>query len=161
MMNKNKTGKRRLLWLLILVPMLGMTSVLFARTEEAFNFDIATQKGNVTVKGKAVVGSQKLELGGLNDIVVTPTVEFDSIIVKAVSGKVSPKIDAITESISLDLGDDVDFLKDASLKLKDPRITINLNSTVSVPIKLDLSLSSKDSDGDFIAESITPDEPSV
>ena len=37
MMNKNKTGKRRLLWLLILVPMLGMTSVLFARTEEAVN----------------------------------------------------------------------------------------------------------------------------
>lgn len=116
---------------------------------------------SVTVKGKAVVGSQKLELGGLNDIVVTPTVEFDSIIVKAVSGKVSPKIDAITESISLDLGDDVDFLKDASLKLKDPRITINLNSTVSVPIKLDLSLSSKDSDGDFIAESITPDKGTI
>ena len=54
MMNKNKTRKGRLLWLLILVPMLGMTSVLFARTEEAFNFDIATQKGNVTVKGKVV-----------------------------------------------------------------------------------------------------------
>ena len=54
MMNKKKTLKRRLLWLLLLVPMLGMTSVLFARTEEAFNFDIATQKGNVTVKGKVV-----------------------------------------------------------------------------------------------------------
>ena len=39
MMNKNKTGKRRLLWLLILVPMLGMTSVLFARTEEAVNIE--------------------------------------------------------------------------------------------------------------------------
>lgn len=54
MMNKKKTLKRRLLWLLLLVPMLGMTSVLFARTEEAFNFDIATQKGTVTVKGKVV-----------------------------------------------------------------------------------------------------------
>ena len=39
MMNKNKTSKRRLLWLLILVPMLGMTSVLFARTEEAVNIE--------------------------------------------------------------------------------------------------------------------------
>ena len=54
MMNKKKTLKRRLMWLLLLVPMLGMTSVLFARTEEAFNFDIATQKGTVTVKGKVV-----------------------------------------------------------------------------------------------------------
>ena len=37
MMNKSKTLKRRLLWLLLLVPMLGMTSVLFAHTEEAVN----------------------------------------------------------------------------------------------------------------------------
>lgn len=54
MMNKNKTRTRRLMWLLLLIPMLGMTSVLFARTEEAFNFDIASQKGTVTVKGKVV-----------------------------------------------------------------------------------------------------------
>ena len=39
MMNKTKTRKRRLMWLLLLVPMLGMTSVLFARTEKAVNQD--------------------------------------------------------------------------------------------------------------------------
>ena len=39
MMNKNKTRKRRLMWLLLLVPLLGMTSVLFARTEKAVNLD--------------------------------------------------------------------------------------------------------------------------
>ena len=39
MMNKNKTRKRRLMWLLLLIPLLGMTSVLFARTEEAVNPD--------------------------------------------------------------------------------------------------------------------------
>ena len=33
MLNKNQTRKSRLMWLLLLVPMLGMTSVLFARTE--------------------------------------------------------------------------------------------------------------------------------
>ena len=33
MLNKNQTRKSRLIWLLLLVPMLGMTSVLFARTE--------------------------------------------------------------------------------------------------------------------------------
>ena len=54
MMNKKKTLKRRLLWLLLLVPMLGMTSVLFARTEEALNFDIVKLKGTITVKGKVV-----------------------------------------------------------------------------------------------------------
>ena len=33
MMNKNKTQRRRFLWLLLLIPLLGMTSVLFARTD--------------------------------------------------------------------------------------------------------------------------------
>jgi TonB family protein len=33
MMNKEKTRQRRLIWLLMLVPLLGMTSVLFARTD--------------------------------------------------------------------------------------------------------------------------------
>lgn len=39
MMNKNKTRRRRLMWLLLLIPLLGMTSVLFARTEKAVNMD--------------------------------------------------------------------------------------------------------------------------
>lgn len=39
MMNKNKTRRSRLIWLLLLIPLLGMTSVLFARTEKAVNMD--------------------------------------------------------------------------------------------------------------------------
>ena len=39
MLNKNQTGKSRLMWLLILIPALGITSILFARTEKAVNLD--------------------------------------------------------------------------------------------------------------------------
>ncbi len=39
MMNKNKTRRRRLMWLLLLIPMLGMTSVLFAHTEKSIGPD--------------------------------------------------------------------------------------------------------------------------
>ncbi|MBO7114630.1 MAG: hypothetical protein J6V95_05615 [Bacteroidaceae bacterium] len=113
---------------------------------------------SVKITGKAMVGNNHIGLAGLDDIEVTPTVSFDSIYVKSVTGKVNPTIDPIVESVSLDLGDDADFLKDASLKLKDPRIAINLTSSVTVPIKLDLSLSSKKSDGTPIAENITPDD---
>lgn len=116
---------------------------------------------SVKITGKATVGSSHLGLAGLDDIEVTPTVTFDSIYVKSVTGKVNPTIDPIVESVSLDLGDDADFLKDATLKLKDPRIAINLTSSVAVPIMLDLSLSSKDSDGSYIAENITPDSGSI
>ncbi len=39
MMNKNKTRTRRLMWLLLLIPLLGMTSVLFAHTEKSIGPD--------------------------------------------------------------------------------------------------------------------------
>ena len=40
MLNKNQTRKSRLMWLLLLIPLLGMTSVLFARTENNLNLDL-------------------------------------------------------------------------------------------------------------------------
>ena len=54
MMNKKKTLKRRLMWMLLLIPLLGMTSVLFARTEKAFNLYQPQDDDLITVKGKVV-----------------------------------------------------------------------------------------------------------
>ena len=60
MMNKNKTRRRRLMWLLLLVPMLGVTSVLFARSEKSLDIDplgikIGTENNDGTlIKGKVV-----------------------------------------------------------------------------------------------------------
>ena len=60
MMNKTKTLKRRLMWLVLLIPMLGMTSVLFARSEKSLDIDplgITIGLNNTdrtTVKGKVV-----------------------------------------------------------------------------------------------------------
>ena len=39
MLNKNQTRKRRLMWLLILIPALGITSVLFARSEKSLDIN--------------------------------------------------------------------------------------------------------------------------
>lgn len=39
MMNKYKTRKRRLMWLLILIPALGITSALFARSEKSLDIN--------------------------------------------------------------------------------------------------------------------------
>ena len=60
MMNKTKTLKRRLMWLLLLIPMLGMTSVLFARSEKSLDIDPLgitiglNNSDGTTVKGKVV-----------------------------------------------------------------------------------------------------------
>ena len=67
MMNKNKTRKRRIIWLLLLIPMLGMTSVLFARTEKAVN----TDNEPVTVVSGETATDETFDINSVSRI-VTP-----------------------------------------------------------------------------------------
>ena len=73
MLNKNQTRRRRLMWLLLLIPMLGMTSVLFARTEKAVNTDgIETDTYDyndfrIIIQGD-IIGGQKLKFHHENGI---------------------------------------------------------------------------------------------
>ena len=112
----------------------------------------------VRISGSVTVDDQIVETDKLNVIRVFPSVSFSTIEVKAVYGRVDPKIDPVHEEVSLDMGD-VDFFQNESnsLQLSDPMITINLNSTVTVPIDLNLSLSSLNANGGYIAKDITPD----
>jgi len=114
----------------------------------------------VRISGKVTVPNQTLNSEDVKDIRVTPIVEFDPVVVKSVTGKVNPKIDEIQEEIDLDLGDDLDFFKDDDnhLSLSDPQITINLESTVTVPINIEMALLSKDSHGNPISDTIRPDD---
>ena len=114
---------------------------------------------SVKISGGVLVGNQLINSEEMKEIKVTPTIDFDPIVVKSIVGKVNPAIDDVHEEVDLNLGDDLDFIqnKDNRLMLSDPQITISINSTVTVPINLNLSLSSKDSNGLPIAENITPD----
>ena len=65
MMNKNKTRKRRLMWLLLLIPMLGMTSVLFARTEKSIGpDDLLNLSPSNENDGKEYVENSSYEISG-------------------------------------------------------------------------------------------------
>lgn len=114
---------------------------------------------SVRISGGVIIGNQLINSEEMKEIKVTPTIDFDPVVVKSIVGKVNPAIDDVHEEVDLDLGDDLDFIqnKDNRLMLSDPQITISINSTVTVPINLNLSLSSKDSNGLPIAENITPD----
>ena len=118
---------------------------------------------SVMISGSVIVGNQLINSQDMKDIRVTPFVDFDSIKVKSVIGKVNPKIDDVHEEVDIDLGEDMDFFhnEDNRLMLSDPQITISINSTFTVPINLDLALSSKDSKGNFIAQNITPDNGTI
>ena len=114
----------------------------------------------VNINGYVTVDKQKIKSNELKQIIVNPSVEFDPIVVKSVTGKVNPKIDHIHQGIALAMGDDVDFFKNDKndLNLSDPRIAITLVSSVTVPIKLDLSLLAKTSNGNRLIE---PDDGSI
>ena len=117
----------------------------------------------VRISGKVTVPNQVLNSEDMKDIKVTPNVSFDPVVVKSVTGKVNPKIDDIHEVVDLSLGDDIDFLKDSTnnITLSDPRIRINITSSVTVPIDLDLKLSTLDAQGNVLVDNIVPDEGTI
>ena len=127
----------------------------FAKPHQLENGKLVLNNKQVTITGSATVPKSNISLSGLNNIEVTPSVWFEPIEVQSIDGKVNPDIKTIRESVSLSLGSDMDFLKDASFKLSDPKIAINLVNSVPVPINLDLTLSSKT--GKESVEGIIPD----
>ena len=88
MLNKNQTRKRRLMWLLLLIPMLGITSVLFARTEKAVNTDNVL---NVSASGemdeKETVDNTIFQVSGkVVDEKGNPIASVDFIVIPDASG---------------------------------------------------------------------------
>lgn len=116
----------------------------------------------VLITGSVTASNQQVTAGS-NDITVYPTVKFAPMDVKAVYGKVDPSIEKIKQAVSIDMGEGLDFFKEDNnnLSISDPTITLNLNSTVTVPIYLDLKLSTKNSDGEYIKKNIAPDNGKI
>lgn len=80
------------------------------------------------------------------DFVVTP------ITVGVVEGVYSGEIGAMNESFDLNLGEQLDFLKEEGngLTLSDPQIKIALENTLSVPLNLDVAIIGLDEMGEII-----------
>ena len=141
------------------IEKLAISGLYFEDPLELENGYLKLENEKVLIKGYVRVNNQKINSGELNEITVTPTVTFDPVVVKSFQGKVNPVISPIHEGLSLDMGDDVDFLKDEKnkLQLSDPRITLHVRNSVTLPILLDVKLSSKDKNGEYIGKDITPD----
>lgn len=88
------------------------------------------------------LGGDNINTDRLKGITVTPTVTIDEMPVGLVTGEVDPVIDDVNENVELDLGDDLDFLKDEGneLDIKNPQIKLTLNNTVGVPVDMNLTI---------------------
>ena len=141
------------------IEKLAIAGLYFEDPLELENGYLKLENEEVSIKGNVKVNNQKIVSGDLNTITVTPTVIIDPVVVKSFLGKINPTINPVHEGMSLDLGDDMDFLKDNDnrLQLSDPRITLNVKNSVTLPILLDVKLSSKDKYGNYIGKDIIPD----
>jgi len=88
MLNKNQTRKRRLMWLLLLIPLLGITSVLFARTEKAVNTDnVLSVSASSEMDEKEAVDNTTFQVSGkVVDEEGNPVASADFIVIPDVSG---------------------------------------------------------------------------
>ena len=134
-----------------IVEGLLIKSMQFAERLYTQNDSIVLDDQNVFINGDVTVKNAKINDSELKDIVVTPRVSFDSIKVNTVHGLVDPEIERTTEEVALDMGD-ADFFKNDNnhLSLSDPKITIDLTNSVTVPMVLSLKLTSVDSKNEEI-----------
>ena len=116
--------------------------------------DAKETKIDITGNVKTIAGTI-LNTDKLKDIQVMPVVTIDEMPIGKVTGTVDPVIDPVNEEVDLDLGDDLDFLKDEGneLDIHNPQIMLTLKNTVGVPVDLSLNMYGVDENGNVIETS--------
>lgn len=104
----------------------------------------ATITGNVKTLSGEILNTSELQ-----GILVQPYADIDEMHVGKVTGTVDPVIESVEEEVDLDLGDDLDFLKDEGneLDIHNPQIKLTLKNTVGVPVDLELNMYNTDDNG--------------
>ncbi|MEG1585963.1 MAG: hypothetical protein RR346_03735 [Bacteroidales bacterium] len=99
----------------------------------------------LVVAGTIIAEGGKVGLDDLKKIVVTPEVVLDDIALGVVKGYLEPEIEPVQEVLSLDLGDELDFLKqDAMLNLHNPQINLKIGNSMKVPVDININLTARD-----------------
>ena len=109
----------------------------------------------VAVDGKVSVDAAEFHSTMLtHDILFNLELNIDEIVVKSFHGLYCAEISGVEEEIELDLGEELDFLKDASLTLADPQLKLALTNHIGVPVDVELHIFGKDDNGNVIESSV-------
>lgn len=118
-------------------------------------------KSDINIDGNVSVAGSDFHADVLeSDISVDVNFEIGDIKVKDFHGIFYiDNLGGIEQSFDLNLGDNLEFLKNEenTIVLSDPQITITVNNSISIPISANLSLVGKDANGDVIESSIVED----
>lgn len=112
--------------------------------------------GDVVINGDASIHGTEFHSTVLeNDIAFNVEFEIDEIAVKTFHGTYNGEIEAFEEKVQLDLGEELEFLREEgnSITLADPQLEFVMTNTTGVPVDLDLQIFGGDENGNMIAES--------
>ena len=123
----------------------GFTKVL---TLESFDFGatgLTLTNGNfvlnekIDMNGSAYIKSSSINSSSLGNVTVQPKITIGTMPIAQIEGQVAPKIDPVSEVITLDIPD---MLKsgDNNLDIQNPVITLEIGNTMGIPLDLALSL---------------------
>ncbi len=123
-------------------------------------------EGNISISGDAYIDGVEMHsnvLDKLNDIVFDVNVNIDEMQVKTFHGLYRGELDEVEESFDLDLGEELEFLKEDgnSITLAEPQIEIVLENSIGMPIDVDMEIFGKDDNGNVIKSSIIKQRVSV
>lgn len=113
-------------------------------------------KGDIAVDGKATITSTEFHSTVLDkEVYLNLRFEVDEISVKTFHGVYDAEIEGVDEKIDLDLGEELEFLREDgnSITLADPQLELVLMNPVGIPVDVDLHIWGNDENGEIIAES--------
>ena len=111
---------------------------------------------DVFVDGQASISDAEFHSAALgNDISFDVSLEIGDISVKRFHGIYRAEIEGVDENIDLDLGDELEFLREErnSLTLADPQLEFVLKNSVGIPVDITLLLYGNDENGQVIEDS--------
>lgn len=126
----------------------GFTKVL---TLESFDFGttgLTLTNGNfvlnetIDMSGSAYIKSSSINSSTLGNVTVQPKITIGTMPIAQIEGQVAPKIDPVSEVITLDIPD---MLKegDNNLDIQNPVITLEIGNTMGIPLDLAITLTPK------------------
>lgn len=116
-----------------------------------------TDKGYFEVVGGAIDLSERVEINGnvrsadivyfsldnmthINNVIIESNFNLSEIKLASVEGLFEPEIDEISESLDLDFGEDMDFLKNAYIDFTNPYIKLTIDNSTGAKVSADASI---------------------
>jgi hypothetical protein len=109
----------------------------------------------VSLKGTLTIQESTIDPDQLDHVTLIPEVTMTSLQAERFTGMIDPHIDPIRESLSIDLDEDLDFLKEDGvvLDVSNPQILLTVGNTIGIPLNLHVKMYAKNRHGQVIDRS--------